>query len=325
MMKHQYKQWFHTFIFAYIYLMMALCIPSNFAVTAPYKTRSSATLITIDGVIPNTNLHIVSVISMKGITPFQRMIYELSDELDVRELTVIDQQISSIEELTRGQVQKQSAYELSIIHGYQLAAETNPLVEIDFEFVGMVVDYRYKKFSQLQIGDIITKINGQSYANYEDMRQTFATDYDVDLTIKRQNTEVEVELKRLPTDIYFSFYPKYNILSATPSYETPGLNLVSGGPSSGMIQTLAIYLSLINDMIVDEIVVGTGTITNLGTVGEIGGLKQKVYTAIHEGIKYFICPASQYDEVAHLDGQGIEIYGVSTIEEAVEALHEIFI
>lgn len=321
----QYKQWFHTFIFAYIYLMVALCIPSNFAVTAPYKTRSSATLITIDGVTPNPNLHIVSVISMKGITPFQRMIYELSDELDVRAMTERDQQTSQAEEITRGQVQKQSAYELSIIHGYQMAALTNPEITIEYEFIGMVVDYRYKQFSQLQIGDIITHINGESFSNYEDMRFAFASQYDVDLTIKRQNTTLDIELQRLPTDVYFSFYPKYNLMSASPSYELPGLDLVSGGPSSGMIQTLAIYLSLINDMIVDEVVVGTGTITNLGTVGEIGGLKQKVYTAIHEGIKYFICPSSQYDEVAHLDGQGIEIYGVSTIEEAVEVLHEIFV
>jgi len=325
MKNNRWKTLFHTFIFAYIYLMLALCVPTNFSVTAPYKTRSTATLITLDGIDPVENLHIVSVLSMKNITYFQRMIYQLSMEMDVEEMTETQKQTTLSEDYLRGQIEKQSAYELALIHGYTLASEKNPSVSIDYEFKGMMVDYRFKKFSHIiSIGDLITKINGQSFHNYETMYQTFAQNLNLTLTIIRQGEEITVDLSRETTDIYWAFYPKYTITNATPSYQLPGLDVLSGGPSSGMMQTLAVYISLVDDIDVNEVVVGTGEITNSGNVGKIGGLRQKVFTAIHEGIKYFICPASQYHEVADLNGKGINIYGVNTIEDAVEVLHEIF-
>lgn len=321
-MTSRFKKICFSILFAYIYLMMALTMKTDYVVISPYDTRSTYEMIQIDGLNLTSNLHSVSVMSMDNITPFGRMIYEMNKKLSIEVMNPLLNDLSKQEKNKRGVLQKQAAFEQSLISAYTLANNENSEITIDYDFTGLIIDFRQAKFSNLKIGDIITKINGIEFTNYMDMLKSFKELDDLSLTVKR-NSEIHlVNITKTNKDV-FSFYPKYDIKSTTPSHDLPGNSIPTGGPSGGMMYTLALYFNLIGFNGINEVVVGTGTINADHSIGKIGGLEQKVYTAIDKGIKYFIMPKSQYEEVVHLNDQ-IMMYQVSNIQEAIEVIYEIF-
>lgn len=321
-MNNKVKKIFFSIIFAYVYIMIALTVKTEFSVTSPYDTRSTYEMIEIEGINQLNNLHSVSVLSMDKITPFGRMIYELNEKLTVEPMSTYLNELTKSEKNKRGLIQKTAAFEQAVVTAYELAINDGYDFEINYEFKGMVVDYRLKKISELNIGDIIISLDGQKFNNYYEMRLYFNQQDELELEVERNLEIHKIMISKNKTDL-FSFYPKYDIKSSTPKYTLPGLDVPTGGPSGGMMYTLSLYFDLIGYHKINEIVVGTGTINSDHTVGMIGGLKQKVYTAIDKDIKYFIMPKSQYEEVTHLNDK-IQMYPVSNIEEAIEVIYEIF-
>ena len=73
---------------------------------------------------------------------------------------------------------------------------------------------------------------------------------------------------------------------------------------------------------------GTGTISASGKVGAIGGISQKIVTALRAGADVFICPEANSVEglATYLKEKGnsnMKFVVVSTFEEAVIKLGEI--
>ena len=97
-----------------------------------------------------------------------------------------------------------------------------------------------------------------------------------------------------------------------------------GGPSAGMMFALGV---------VDEItpgsltggkdISGTGTINMDGQVGPIGGSQQKTAGARNSGSRFFLAPASNCDEVRGHEPEGMQVFAVSTLHEAVTATEAI--
>lgn len=318
----KFKTAFFSIIFAYIYLMIALVTPIEFTVTAPYETKSTNDMILIEGANLTENLHSVSVMSINKITPFGRMLYELDKRVSVSESNKYISQLSLAEQARRGQIQKQASFEQSLITAYSLASSVNEDIYIDYDFLGIIVDYRENIYSSLKIGDIITEINGLTFTNYDEMINAFKANLSLDLKVTRYGQEVKVNLQKENNSV-FAFYPKYQINQSSPKYSIPGTEVLVGGPSAGMMYTLSIYFSLINYQKINEIIVGTGTIRYNNEIGQIGGLEQKIYAALDRGAKYFILPKSQFQEVKHLANK-INIYQVEDIYQAIEVIYEIF-
>lgn len=94
-----------------------------------------------------------------------------------------------------------------------------------------------------------------------------------------------------------------------------------GGPSAGMMFTLQIMDQLTDGEITHgERIAGTGTIARDGTVGSIGGIKQKVHGAIDAGARAVLVPAGNYDDALAAAGDAIEIVRIETIDDAVAFL-----
>jgi PDZ domain-containing protein len=94
-----------------------------------------------------------------------------------------------------------------------------------------------------------------------------------------------------------------------------------GGPSAG----LAIALGIIDVMTPGSLTGGgrvavTGTIDLDGNVGPIGGIQQKTYLAARQGVEMFIVPADEADQARQWAPPELEIVGVRTIGEALDAL-----
>ena len=94
-----------------------------------------------------------------------------------------------------------------------------------------------------------------------------------------------------------------------------------GGPSAGMMFTLQIMDQLTDGEITHgERIAGTGTISRDGTVGSIGGVKQKVYGAIDAGARAVLIPAGNYEDAVEAAGDDIKVVRIETIDDAIAFL-----
>lgn len=97
-----------------------------------------------------------------------------------------------------------------------------------------------------------------------------------------------------------------------------------GGPSAGLMFSLAIYDVLTPGALTGgEDVAGTGTLADDGTVGSIGGIRQKLVGAREEGAEFFLAPADNCGEVVGHVPDGLRVVRVATFAEgrtAVEAI-----
>lgn len=97
-----------------------------------------------------------------------------------------------------------------------------------------------------------------------------------------------------------------------------------GGPSAGMIFALAIVDKLTDGSLVgNNVVAGTGAISYDGEVEPIGGIVQKMHGAKRDGAQYFLAPIENCDEVVGNVPDGLQVYSVQTLDDAVRVLQAI--
>ncbi|MEO3923037.1 PDZ domain-containing protein [Micromonosporaceae bacterium B7E4] len=98
-----------------------------------------------------------------------------------------------------------------------------------------------------------------------------------------------------------------------------------GGPSAGLMFALGIIdkIRTEKDLTGGKIIAGTGTINDLGEVGPIGGIPQKLVGAKNAGAKYFLVPAGNCEEAVRNAQSGLPMARVGTLDEALSALETI--
>jgi PDZ domain-containing protein len=114
-----------------------------------------------------------------------------------------------------------------------------------------------------------------------------------------------------------------------PSYRFPfdvSVNIDEriGGPSAGLIFSLAVYDTLTPGALTGGApIAGTGTIAEDGTVGPIGGIQQKIVAAADSGAKLFFVPPGNCDsaKAVRLDQEDMRLVKAPTMHSAVESLH----
>jgi len=97
-----------------------------------------------------------------------------------------------------------------------------------------------------------------------------------------------------------------------------------GGPSAGMMFSLAIYDKLTPGALTGGInIAGTGTIDSAGKVGPIGGIAQKLVGAKRGGAAWFLAPAENCNEVVGHIPDGLQVVKVATFAQARDAVKAI--
>ena len=97
-----------------------------------------------------------------------------------------------------------------------------------------------------------------------------------------------------------------------------------GGPSAGMMFALGIMDTLTPGFIQGGAdVAGTGTINQAGEVGRIGGIRQKLIGADQSGADWFLAPADNCNEVTGHVPDGMTVFSVDTLDDALAALDAI--
>jgi PDZ domain-containing protein len=94
-----------------------------------------------------------------------------------------------------------------------------------------------------------------------------------------------------------------------------------GGPSAGMMFALAIVDKLTpEDLTGGGHVAGSGTIDPAGSVGAIGGIRQKLAGARGAGATLFLMPQVHCEEAAGHVPDGLAVVPVTTLQGALDAL-----
>jgi PDZ domain-containing protein len=97
-----------------------------------------------------------------------------------------------------------------------------------------------------------------------------------------------------------------------------------GGPSAGLMFALGIVDKLTpGNLTGGKFVAGTGTITDDGKVGPIGGIEMKTVGARDKGAQYFLTPKDNCAAAARDVPEGLTLVKVDTIDDAMSALKDI--
>lgn len=97
-----------------------------------------------------------------------------------------------------------------------------------------------------------------------------------------------------------------------------------GGPSGGMMFALGIYdLLTPGSLTGGESVAGTGTVTDAGEIGPIGGIRQKLYGAQRAGANWFLIPVSNCREAEGITLEGLRLVAVEKLSGAISSLEQI--
>jgi PDZ domain-containing protein len=188
----------------------------------------------------------------------------------------------------------------------------------------------------LDPGDTLLEVNGVELQGVEDIAKALrgkrAGDT-VEVRLERPDVgelTVQVELTTSPDD------PDRTIIGFVP-FDTREVVLPFeldidtgriGGPSAG----LAFTLTLIDELTAGELTGGgdvavTGTIELDGSVGAIGGLRQKASAVAQAGVRHFIVPEAQGEEdiaaAREAGGDELTIIPVATLQDALDALESI--
>lgn len=217
-----------------------------------------------------------------------------------------------------GTVEKNVSITNGIIAGFNAAS-----IELDYEYLGDIVHYMFGlEEPQIQLGDIILECDGELVTKDNSYRTILRNEYglkyigdhgylnlqeDTNITFKvlRNNVEMYVNVKPFhyvdgEIDIYYPGIDTYNyyiINGVDEEYAFSIQKLYSTGPSGGLIQSFFIYEALTGGKLSKNLkIVGTGTVEADGSAGEIGGIKQKVYSANFNNADIFFVPSSNYEE-----------------------------
>jgi len=233
-----------------------------------------------------------------------------------------------------GETQEQSSQESAAdMAGSQQEAVAAALGALDIEYTSIVTVAStlagFPADGVLTPGDQILTVDGDPIDGVTELSAALAqrptgSTFAIGIVRDGEPQTIELTTASAPDD------PTVPIVGISPSaiYDFPfdvTVNLGDvGGPSAGTMLALGIYDKLTpGELTGGERIAGTGTIAADGEVGAIGGIRQKLYGASEAGADWFLAPAANCDEVVdHIPG-GMQVFAMSTLDEALKTVQTI--
>lgn len=345
------KNWLMILLLSvpYLFITFGGVIRVNYDIISPGGLNKVTDVISIENAYTeNGSFNTVSVYSVERIPLLTYMIGRLDSIVSIEKTSELIQ-MTDKESQTSGSIQKRVSINNAIILAYQTAGK-----QITTNYHGLIIHTVFKDISyDVQIGDIITKYNGEDVISESLFREQLIADVrnkkDIILTIKRNGESFEVNYTPVWVDedqtsfyVGISFYDYYVIDTeqTNPQFTLNEANTL--GPSGGLMQALSVYNAITEEDITNGLkIAGTGTIDINGNVGAIGGIYQKVFTAYYSNASVFFVPVTYDDKGNIIDEEGnnyheakrayeklgsperLAFVPVATFEEAVKYLESL--
>jgi PDZ domain-containing protein len=174
-------------------------------------------------------------------------------------------------------------------------------------------------------GDVVTSAGGKPVKGPAGLRGAIranGTARPVLLTVKRGDEQAEVSVRPIrgpqgtPVIGVIVSQAADIKLPVDVEIDTNGV----GGPSAGLAFALDLMEELGHDVDHGNRVAVTGALELDGTVGEIGGVKQKTIGVERAGINVFLVPAGENAAEARRYADGIRIVPVTSFQQALRSL-----
>ena len=179
------------------------------------------------------------------------------------------------------------------------------------------------------MSDTIIAVNGVAVVQVDDIRQVtegMSVGDTLKIAVDRGGIEVDVDVELAEREDEPGV-PMIGVVLGELTEPPFPLSIQAGdvgGPSAGMMHTLAIIDTLTEgELTKGHVIAGTGTIRVDGTVGDIGGIRQKVVGAEAAGATYILVPQGNYDSALTAQRSTIEIVPIATINDAIEFLERL--
>lgn len=315
-----------------VFLMAVIGIVFLFHFELPYVIYKpggaidlSDRVVVEEGFEASGSLSMAYVSMIRGNIPFLLFSY-LMPNWDIVSTDELKPENETLDEMIRAdQISLLSAQNNAIISAYSLASKE---VKVKSS-IHHIVYISENAHTDLQLFDELQKINGQEITSLDDVANIVSNYHEGDVLMLEVKHDGEV-LAREAT-VYQSTDGLKIGISLTTTYELetdPNISISSksseSGPSGGLMTSLAIYNGLVEeDITKGRTIIGTGTISSNGEVGEIGGVKYKVLGAIKKKADIFLVPEGNYQEaieVKNKENSDIRIISVKSLKDAIEAL-----
>jgi|AntRauTorcE11898_2_1112593.scaffolds.fasta_scaffold00244_22 PDZ domain-containing protein len=320
----RYKKWVAILALPYLLVVAMFTVRIDYRIYAPGGLNPVGNFIEFETPYPSQNpLSTTYIMNVEEPTAFQYFVGKSISSLSVSKLPESRQNISDSASFESGQVSRNTSVDLALINAYQALGL---IIDYETEFI-VSLYYEYMDADTLDIGDIILEVN-ESEAVLDTLGDV-ACEESATLKVRKDNGDLmSASITRQQIDdacrfgLRISTY--YRITEAEIPYTLKDSPI--GGPSGGLMQTLYIYNALTQkDLTKDTQIAGTGTIRIDGSVGSIGGVREKIITAQKGGVDVFFVPSGKNHEdalnaLSQLRTPTVEIVAVDTFDEALEYL-----
>ncbi len=195
--------------------------------------------------------------------------------------------------------------------------------------VGLLDDSPVK--DKLIKNDLIVSINNElvkSVSEFISMLRTYEIGDIVNIGLIRNEQELNIETK-LIEHVEYENEPMVGFLASTPNqqfifpFEVDIKTGNVGGPSAGMMMALNVYNLLTEDDITNgKKIAGTGTIEIDGSIGPVGGVKQKVISAKRANAGLILVPTANYEEASVFADDNTQIVAVDSFDNALNVIFD---
>lgn len=330
--KKKFSDWFRIIglVLFVAALYGALNIPLSYYAISPGQATDVEPLVKVEKgpSYPSDGKIFLTTVSLGQATLFEIFQGWLDPSVDIFEEAAIRPPSVSEDELTKINLQ-------------YMASSKETALGVAFEYLGYdaitgegaevaKVEKGSPADQKLGSGDVIIEMDGESVKDHLQLVKAVkaVTPGDaVQLKVKSGEGEiraVDIELGTNPDNMTQGFLG-VALSTSNLSFDFPyDVKLESediGGPSAGLAFTLQILDSLTEgDLANGNKVAITGTIELDGSVGEVGGIRQKAIAVRDAGADIFLVPFAEVGEITSIIGDKVRVIGVNSIKDAVETL-----
>ena len=183
---------------------------------------------------------------------------------------------------------------------------------------------------KIKTGDIVSTVNGKAVTDETALRAA--------IIANGTKKALQIGVERAGKPVTVSVTPVLSTPAESSTEPTPIIGVVLGatykfpfeisiqienvgGPSAGQMFALGIIDKLTPGALTGGAdIAGTGTIAEDGTIGPIGGIRQKLYGASEAGAKYFLAPTENCNEVVGHIPDGLTVFSVTKLSDSLAAL-----
>ena len=212
--------------------------------------------------------------------------------------------------------------------GYEISSKGDGV-----SVVGLLDDSPVKE--KLKKGDLLNSINNKEISSTTEFISTLRT-YSIGETVSiGLLREIDGELKQMFVEttliehVEYEGEPMVGFLATTVNerfdfpFEIDIKTGNVGGPSAGLMMALNVYNNLIPEDITNSMIVaGTVTIEIDGSVGPVGGIKQKIIAAKRAGAELILVPVANFEEAKEYRTDKTAIVAVDTFKEALTVISQ---